>query len=432
MPVNLITGTDDDDSILGTRARDLIHAGLGNDRITTMGGHDTVYGDGGNDTIFAYFGDDVLYGGDGDDLLVTSGTESPDIGLIHGGAGNDRIYAGDRIGHSYGGAGDDIVTVNFVEGGEAHGGSGTDRLAINLYWAPSDLRVIAIASGSDAGVRVGADYLRVTGFEALQITTRDADDYVRGGALDDRIALGRGANIALGLAGDDLIAYHSGAANFLDGGAGADTLQVTQPSLDGSLWFEVSGTSATDNHGSRLTGFESWVVVGGNQGDLVFLGDGDDHFSGRAGRDVGLGYGGADRLLGNGGADQLVGGAGDDFLAGGAGIDWLVGGGGADDFCFGTLDQAGDLILDFAAGSDRIVIRARALDRALTDGPLDDASFALGNALGTGAQFVYRLDASQTTGALYWDADGSSAGAEVLIARLSGAPDLAAFDILIL
>ena len=185
MPLNPITGTDDDDNLQGTDQRDLIHGLPGDDWIVTAGGHDTVFGDAGNDSVFAYFGDEVLFGGDGDDQLVTSNFDSDQIGRLYGGAGNDRIFAGDRVDHSHAGAGDDTLTVYFHAGGEAYGGTGTDTLFVSLFFVPADARVIAIATGSDAGVRVGTEYLMVTGFEALQITTLDADDYVRGGALGD-------------------------------------------------------------------------------------------------------------------------------------------------------------------------------------------------------------------------------------------------------
>ena len=432
MPLNPITGTDDDDNLQGTDQRDLIHGLPGDDWIVTAGGHDTVFGDAGNDSVFAYFGDEVLFGGDGDDQLVTSNFDSDQIGRLFGGAGNDRIFAGDRVDHSHAGAGDDTLTVYFHAGGEAYGGTGTDTLFVNLFFVPADARVIAIATGSDAGVRVGTEYLMVTGFEALQITTLDADDYVRGGALGDSIDLGIGANTALGMEGDDFIAYRSGVANFLDGGAGVDALQVTQTAADGALLLEVTGTTGIDGHGSHLTNFESWFVFGGDLGDVALLGAGEDIFSGRGGNDTCFGKAGRDRLVGDAGQDHLFGGKGGDILVGGAGIDLLNGGGGADGFYFGALDRAGDTIQDFQTGEDQIVIRSRAFDQALADGPLDDALFHLENAVGTGGQFIYRANEPLNAGDLIWDANGTDAGGEVLIAHLLGTPDLLASDILIL
>ena len=435
MPINLITGTDDDDNLQGTGQRDLIRSGLGDDFVTTMGGHDTVRGDGGNDSVFAYFGDEVLFGGDGDDQLVTSNFESAEVGRIYGGDGNDRIFAGDLNDLSYGGAGNDSITVYFRQGGEAHGGTGVDLLRFGLPGTnsgPSEERVVAILNGSDAGIQVGTGFLVLSGFEVLDITTNAADDYVRGGALGDSIDLGTGANTALGMEGDDFIAYRGGLANFLDGGTGVDSLQVIQSPTDGVLRLEVHGTTGVDHHGSQLTDFESWFVFGGNQGDFAALGDGQDIFSGRGGNDACFGKGGQDRLAGDAGQDVLSGGKGADVLAGGAGIDLLKGGSGADQFYFGDLGRAGDWVLDFTPGSDLIVIRSRALGHALQGGAVDEARFHLETAIGTEGQFIYRANVAQFAGDLYWDANGSGAGGEVLVARLSGIPDLAGSDILIL
>ena len=44
-----------------------------------------------------------------------------------------------------------------------------------------------------------------------------------------------------------------------------------------------------------------------------------------------------------------------------------------------------------------------------------------------GAQFVYETDA----GALWWDADGTGAGAGVIVATFTGAPGLTANDIVL-
>ena len=199
MPIHLIYGTDDDDFILGTTRRDLILAGSGDDRITTVGGHDTTFGETGNDTVFAYFGGDEVYGGAGDDYLVSSSFQTDRIGRLFGGAGNDQIFAGDLVSRSHGGAGDDTVTVYMRgDGSSAYGGAGIDTLEINLFGMPAEDRVVAIATGSDSGVTVGGTALVISGFEAIDITTRDGDDYVRGGALADRIDLGGGGKRRIG------------------------------------------------------------------------------------------------------------------------------------------------------------------------------------------------------------------------------------------
>ena len=433
MPIHLIYGTDDDDFILGTNRRDLILAGSGDDRITTMGGNDTTFGETGNDTIFAYFGGDEVYGGAGDDNLVSSSFQTGGIGRLFGGAGNDQIFAGDLMSSSHGGAGDDTVTVYMRgDGSEAYGGAGIDTLQINLFDMPAEDRVVAIASGSDSGVTVGSNHLVATGFEAIDITTRDGDDYVRGGALADRIDLGSGGNVALGQGGDDFIAYHAGAENFLDGGGGEDSLLVVQWQGDTALTLTVTGTTGVDNHGSHLTNFEHWSFYGGTMGDEAQLGDAADFFFGRQGQDTGRGGGGDDLLSGGGGDDRLFGGGGADRLIGGAGVDTLRGGQDADGFSFVRLDWAADIILDFTSGEDRILVQSRALDHLLPRGVLDAARFHLDEASGAEGQFVLRTGAQPWENDLVWDANGTEAGGETLIATLAWGQAMVASDILIL
>ena len=91
---------------------------------------------------------------------------------------------------------------------------------------------------------------------------------------------------------------------------------------------------------------------------------------GSGGSDALIGSGGGDRLLGHASADFLFGGAGKDILVGGPGRDILTGGTGADVFVIREHGGA-DRILDFRAGTDTLLLRARAgaadLDRVEID-----------------------------------------------------------------
>jgi Ca2+-binding RTX toxin-like protein len=134
------------------------------------------------------------------------------------------------------------------------------------------------------------------------------------------------------------------------------------------------------------------------------------------------------------GDDVLKGGNGNDELRGGLGADLLKGGPGIDHFVFDTDPGIGgnaDWIADFVKGQDKLV--------------LDDDVFA-GIGVGTveGVNMVagaFRLGAAQdaddrilydtSTGGLYYDPDGAGFEAAVLVATLTGAPALAATDILV-
>ena len=128
------------------------------------------------------------------------------------------------------------------------------------------------------------------------------------------------------------------------------------------------------------------TLYGGDGHDTMYGWYGNDILYGEAGNDRLYGDWGADRLDGGDGNDQLVGGddqdiliggtggdvlnggAGDDQLDGGTGRDELLGGssidtmrGGADDDIFFFIyqgDAAGDLILDYESGVDRLNVGA--------------------------------------------------------------------------
>jgi Ca2+-binding RTX toxin-like protein len=107
-------GGDGDDTIKGSRFKDLLNGGNGNDRLYGYGGADTLAGMEGIDYLDGGDSPDLLFGGEGDDTLL-------------GGAGNDRLKGGADSDHLYGGDGDDIL---LGDAGRDHlrGDAGADRL----------------------------------------------------------------------------------------------------------------------------------------------------------------------------------------------------------------------------------------------------------------------------------------------------------------
>lgn len=136
------------------------------------------------------------------------------------------------------------------------------------------------------------------------------------------------------------------------------------------------------------------------------------------------GSAGNERIFGGDGADTLSGGGGNDLIGGGKGLNLLAGGDGEDAFYFGVAPQVGTLstVSDFDAAQDRFVLKASAfsaLSGSFNDGEtaLDAAAFQSGggsDALGATVRIVHNT----TTGALYYDADGSGAGAAVQFAQI--------------
>jgi hypothetical protein len=116
------TGTDGDDDLTGTNAKDLIFAKAGDDAVDALGGSDRVYAGPGQDLVSGGGGGDRLFGGGGHDGL--------DGGLgrdrLDGGRGNDRLFGFAGRDRLLGARGDDRLF------GGAHrdilvGGPGRDR-----------------------------------------------------------------------------------------------------------------------------------------------------------------------------------------------------------------------------------------------------------------------------------------------------------------
>ncbi len=111
------------------------------------------------------------------------------------------------------------------------------------------------------------------------------------------------------------------------------------------------------------------------------------------------------------------------------GIDILHGNGGADTFAFTSSIFFGiDQILDFQVGVDKIGLDDGEF-AGLTPGLLPAGAFRTGSsAQDADDRIVY----DPATGALYFDADGNGAGAQVLFANLSNGLALTHADFVVI
>jgi len=208
--------------------------------------------------------------------------------------------------------------------------------------------------------------------------------------------------------GGDDIAYGGDGNDFIDGGTGRDL---------------IYGDAGND------------LLRGGNDGDQIYGGTGNDDMYGGDGNDVIYGEAGAEDMNGQNGDDQLFGGAdsdnikgqdGDDKLYGGAGIDTLTGGMGDDLFFFdqSLLDTGIDRIVDFAPGSDRLVlsgtIYTEILESELKAGQFESiAGSTTANVIAAATKANTRITYNINNGALAYDADGSGSLAATQFATLS-------------
>jgi Ca2+-binding RTX toxin-like protein len=192
--------------------------------------------------------------------------------------------------------------------------------------------------------------------------------------------------------GDDGL-YGGAGHDTLNGGGGNDT-------LNGGDGNDTLNGSLGDN--TLFGGLGNDDLAGSNDVDRLYGGAGDDGLNGGAGDDV---------LFGSDGNDTFNGGVGNDTLYGGAGNDALLGLDGDDRFMFDTAPAANnvDTIVDGGFYGD-VYGEQIGLDGTTFTGigsVLDPAEFYGGNVT-EGTQTTHRILYNTTTGALYYDPDGST------------------------
>ncbi|NKC31946.1 calcium-binding protein [Falsiroseomonas selenitidurans] len=427
--------------IIGTNQGDWIQGGDQpweyGERLLGWAGDDTIIGGWGDDTIFGGQGVDVLVGSKGMDFLSFAAyaesegvqTQGAVASLLTGVIANDgwgnveflgigpdnefEVLFGTAFGDDFEGKKiDDAGVISEQMECQLRGSQGADTLRAaegDERWVSADYLTDADLDGDGYGVTV--DLVAQTGIDGWGTT----DTLVNIGAT-------RGSqfrDLLLGNDGDNWFRGEGGNDTF-HGGEGVD-LASWFSSTTGAVVDLAAGT-AQDGLGGTDTFTSIEQVVGSKaMSDTIYGSDVANRISGYGGNDLLDGRAGQDTLYGNDGADTLIGGDGADKLTGGAG---------ADRFLWGNALQGGDTVADFTAG-DRLAFSSAGFDPTLSLGALDASRFVAGNgAVGTGnlGQFVY----DTANGQLAWDADGAGAAAEVLICTLTGAPGLAASDLLII
>jgi Ca2+-binding RTX toxin-like protein len=365
--------------------------------------------------------------------------------------------------HIYGGTGNDVFTVtaptNIVD--ESRGG-GTDTVMSSISF-----------SLADTAHAIGAiENLTLTGTAAINATGNGLANVLIGNSGNNILDGRAGADRMQGAGGDDTyIVDSSGDVVVEAGGSGKDTIKsyvtlsladknhvtgtVENLTLLGTADIDATGNSSaniiTGNAGSN-------DIDGGKGDDRMIGGLGNDNYkvdsagdivdeTGGGGTDTvnasisfnlgnmlgtvenltlagssainATGNGANNVLTGNTAANALSGGAGNDQLIGGNGNDTLNGGAGADYFVFNVKPNSSrnvDKIEDFARTAGDKIVLDHNIFTAIDPANFSTANIVLGTkAFDTGDRLIY----DQTTGKLFYDADGSGRGAAVQIATLS-------------
>ncbi len=245
-----------------------------------------------------------------------------------------------------------------------------------------------------------------------QIYGGRGDDTSYGGANNDRLYGDAGDDEQRGEDGADVI-YSGAGADLMDGGTGVggDTAYYSSEKIGAIINLADQSQNAGSALGDTLLNFE--LIFGSNTGADTITGSAV-----------------AETILGNSGADTLNGGGGVDILRGGVGVDTLNGGSGADKFQYTAVNELGDVIINYEAVDDFQFTRAAFGNLAGANvAAVNFLSVASGHAAVTVNQlFIF----DQALDQLWYDADGSSAGAAVMVADLSNNINITNLDLLLI
>ena len=299
---DLVNGGPDTDYLLGSDGNDRLEGGGGSDYLCGRHGDDLIIGDGPEARSadrHSLHGDDIVHGGLGRDRIFGDGGDDELFGdqhidMIRGGDGADQIWGGSDSDLILGGAGADEV---FGEGGDMSPVLGTEYEPDLIDDTGDDqveacsLSVLILRGKFD----INADFSTVDqGDEGFIGDDGFVDGYrVLDGLLYDQ----SGTNLFSGQLGDFIV--KDGLVDLDKDGeyTAADTILVNLPTM----------SSAS------------------HDGDCIFGGTGDDAITGGAGGDHLEGGADADTLTGNAGKDFVRGNSEDDVLNGSEDDDFLVG-----------------------------------------------------------------------------------------------------------
>ena len=421
---NILAGNSGNNILDGGVGNDTMQGGVGNDTyiVDSTGDVVTEATSAGTDTVQS----SVTYtlGVNIENLTLTGATAINGTGnildnLVTGNTGNNNLSGGLGNDTLDGGVGNDTM----------QGGGGDDTFIVD---SASDVVTEATSAGTDTvlssvtyTLAANIENLTLTGIAAINGTGNILDNVILGNSGNNILDGGAGTDSINGGEGSDLylvgLAAHHAAAEFADTGVtGSDEVRFT------------SAAASTLKLYAGDTGIEKVVIGTGIAAAAVTTAttalnvDATEVTSalwiiGNAGANSLTGTGSNDTLDGGAGNDSLTGGNGDDFLIGGNGNDTLTGGNGNDHFVFNFAPNATtnkDTIIDFEPGTDELQFSKAIFTKLGSVGELTAAEFWSGTAArDTSDRIIY----NESTGALYYDADGTGAIAAVQVAIIGTA-----------
>jgi serralysin len=398
---------------------------------------DYVYGYAGDDNIAGGDGNDVLYAGDGADTLL-------------GGEGNDQLDGGLGADLLFGGNGNDTYQVDDVGDTVVElAGEGIDTVKATFSYTlganVENLELLGTTGLTGTGNELNNSIKGTSGGDTLW--GMDGNDSINAGDGNDLVMGGMGNDLLVGGNGTDTVSYVDATGAVTVSLANTGVQNTIGAGLDKILTFEnLTGSDFNDT----LTGDSGANrIVGGLGADSMTGGAGDDRYSVDNVGDVVVELSGEGNDLVNANIDytltdnvenlalfnSAISGTGNalgnvirgndngNILNGKGGEDHLYGGNGADTFVIDGPGTGVDHLHDFVSGVDVIELGA---GFGLSSGGIAAGEFEVG-AAATSATTRFVFDTYHN---LYFDADGSGAGAAVLIAN-TGATVISYTDIVV-
>jgi Ca2+-binding RTX toxin-like protein len=229
----------------------------------------------------------------------------------------------------------------------------------------------------------------------------------------DIIYAGAGSDILSGGGGDDILSGGAG-TDRMTGGLGNDiyyvhdrsdvTVETTNGGMD-LVYSSVSLTLAANVEHLVATGLGALTLTGNN------LNNG---------------------ILGNNAKNTVKGGSGNDTVNGGGGNDTLYGGTGKDIFSFNTplsSTRNKDFIKDWSSKDDTIHLENQVFKALKKTGALSKSYFKIGSKAADSNDYI---GYNKTTGDLWYDANGSKSGGQVVFANLGKNKTIAYNDLVVI
>ncbi len=403
--MNLLSGSEGGDMLVGSLLDDLMEGGDGNDNVSGKAGHDLLVGGTGDDILSGGNDSDVLAGGTGNDML--DGGSGNDMYLFASGDGSDSISDFDTTTGNHDKvlfadlASTEINSLQKLNNDLVISFGKSDQLTVSNYFTDPNYQIEEFGfsdgiSWDDAAIKarlmmIGtavSDAIRGLTMSTNRIAGLDGNDALYGGELDDVLDGGKDNDYLSGSSGNDTYLFAKGdgidsISEFGSRTSNSDTIKFTDISADEVTALQRRGNNLVIQYGSSdqitvnsyfydeayevekfvFSDGETWdkaalkariMTIGTSNNDVIFgYADATNHIAGNDGNDL---------LSGGNGNDVIEGGNGNDFIFGGAGNDEIRTGEGRDVLAF-NRGHGHDTVVD-SSGQDNTLSLGKGISSA--------------------------------------------------------------------